>query len=1480
MPRLSSIEIDRSSLPRNLSISFPLLMHFSLNRLQLLAFVVPIVILLGVSIPAHGQPTGTPYAGFEARQCHPLSLTPNQNWLLAVHSEAASLSVFDVTGVDPEPVRVAEIPVGLEPVSVRTRSDSEIWVVNEVSDSLSVITLNPDGTGVVVATFSTGDEPSDVVFAAGKAYVSCARFNEIWIHDVSSGAVLGTIPLDGLYPTALAATPSGDRVFASFLHSGNATTVLPRELAPEPPAPENEALPNAPRTTVIVPTDDPRLAYNVLDHDIVEIDTATDAVLRYFDGIGTNFLGLALNPTGDTLWASHTESDNLIRFEPELNGKFAFSRLAAINLSSGTPTTHDLNPGVDLDLLPNPIAAANALSQPTAIVFEPDGNHLWTAAFASDRVARIVASNGAIDERVDLRIGGTGQADEMRGPRGLAYRSANGNLYVLNKLGESLSVVDTQATTPAVTAEIALSSHEPLPLAVKAGRGFLFDARLSGNGLVSCGICHLDADRDGLAWDLGDPNGELQSVIGANLSIHDTTPRTRVLHPMKGPMVTQTLRGLQGGAPFHWRGDRAEIADFNPTFANLLGGEQIDADAMDDLTGYLLTVRHHPNPNRNPDRSLPTNLASGNPIAGRDLFNDHNKSHCITCHAYPNGSDANLDLPQEAGLIQPVKTATLRTVYQRLFFDPRPGADSPSGFGLLHDGTGFEMPIGHPYVLDNLNTLQELRDVSAFLLCYDTGTAPAVGRIVLASTLNRADQALLDSLVALEARAAAGDCEVVVRGRVQGEDRRWLYRTASDDYRSDRSEEGQVARSTLLSALASGETLSFMGVVPGQGNRFGGDADLDGVLDGNDPDLGAYNGVPQITEEPSDTAAEPGGTLRLEIEFLGAGATIQWFHNGNLLPGETAPVLEIANVTEAHAGDYQAFITNGEGDARTRLITVEVYPAPEITAHPTERSIVEGRSTSMAVRANGTGLSYQWLRGGQPIAGATSPTLSFRNAQGLDAGSYSVRVSNGAGSVVSNAATLTVIQRPVVNTTSLPVAIVGQDYNGPLSALHDPTRYAAGGLPPGLTVRRGATEITGRARKAGQFNLRLAAFNAAGSSRSPVYVTLDVEPFPEPAQGIYEAVLPRHAVLNDALGGWMKISTNRLASFSGVMLLGKTRVPVRGRWTMTESVDPHATVTVRRRNQDDLVIDLELDPGTRTVSGTVSRGGETLNFLGEGTTLDPAPFVGNHTLALTIPLDSESDPAIPQGDGIGSFQVNTRGIARGGLWLADGTRVRFAAPVTEEGRVRIFQLLHRRTGSLCGRLRIDPVHAHRLEGSELSWSKSPQTRRTRSYFDGFGPIDLEARGGLYEIPARGETVTDFDQVALVFSEGGAPDPATRLNVDAAEFPARPRAVATIPGNNPGLVRMVLQAGAGTRFVPGVTGTLSGNFTLFDPDTTLAAEPQRKRRSVFRGVVVDDGSGVQGFGFFNLLEMPSVGPPATTMRNSPLLSGRLRLDPLP
>ena len=83
--------------------------------------------------------------------------------------------------------------------------------------------------------------------------------------------------------------------------------------------------------------------------------------------------------------------------------------------------------------------------------------------------------------------------------------------------------------------------------------------------------------------------------------------------------------------------------------------------------------------------------------------------------------------------------------------------------------------------------------------------------------------------------------------------------------------------------------------------------------------------------------------------------------------------------------------------------------APVITVQPQSQSVDAGTNVTFSVTATGVPApTYQWYNGSAPIGAATSSTYSLNNAQPANAGSYSVVVSNLAGSVTSSAATLTV----------------------------------------------------------------------------------------------------------------------------------------------------------------------------------------------------------------------------------------------------------------------------------------------------------------------------------------------------------------------------------------------------------------------------------------------------------------------------------------
>src|SRR6185295_15824433 len=115
------------------------------------------------------------FVTFETGHVRPLALSPDGSRLFAVNTPDNRLEIFSVGAGSLTPL--APVPVGLEPCAVAARSDGEVWVVNHLSDSISIVDVTA-ATPRVVRTLLVGDEPRDIVFAGpggGRAFVTTAH---------------------------------------------------------------------------------------------------------------------------------------------------------------------------------------------------------------------------------------------------------------------------------------------------------------------------------------------------------------------------------------------------------------------------------------------------------------------------------------------------------------------------------------------------------------------------------------------------------------------------------------------------------------------------------------------------------------------------------------------------------------------------------------------------------------------------------------------------------------------------------------------------------------------------------------------------------------------------------------------------------------------------------------------------------------------------------------------------------------------------------------------------------------------------------------------------------------------------------------------------------------------------------------------------------------------------------------------------------
>jgi DNA-binding beta-propeller fold protein YncE len=849
----------------------------------------------------------------ESDPVRPIALSPGGTRLFVANIPDGRLEIFAVGAAGL--IHTGSVPVGLEPVAVAARSESEVWVVNQLSDSVSVVELDP--TPRVMRTLFVGDEPRDIVFAGPgrtRAFISAARRGQnlradpelstsgqgranVWVFDAlalgpsAGGDPIAVLTLFGDVPRGLATSTSGLTVYAAIFRSGNGTasiseaavcdggqnappcTLEGRTLPGGLPAPNQnvQGIPG-PETGLIVKQDpatgqwlDPlgrdwsaAAPDSLPDLDVFAIAAGTNppAVVASRSGVGTVIYGLAANPVTGTLYVSNTEARNDLRLLPSLRGRFAPSRITVIG-PDGVQPRH-LNKHIDYDAVPVPPGTRQtSLALPLTPVVSSDGATLYVPAFGSGRIG--VFSTSALEN--DSFVPGAGSQIRVSGggPSGIALDEARGRLYVLTRFDNAVAVVDL--ATRRQTARLPLPSPEPASL--RTGRRFLYDADLtSDNGEVACASCHVFGDVDDLAWDLGDPDASVAPNPNPLLVSPTIDPS---FHPLKGPMTTQTLRGMAGQGPMHWRGDRsgghgggdpldenAAFLQFNEAIVSLLGRPwPLTDDQMQAFADFALGLVPPPNPNRRLDNTLTPAQQ-----AGQDAFLANG---CVSCHVLAPGqglfgtigASAQPVNGSSCGSTQVLKIPTLRHAHRKvgrfaMFPAGSFGGNTFSGpqirgFGFAHDG---HIGPGHPVA-------------GEFLLVFPTDLPPVTGQQVTLTASNAAEAGpRIDLLVARSAAAFASarlgpgatECELVVQGRILGEARGWL-RTADGRFRGNRAMDTMLPESFLRSLAAfPGQELTYTCVPFGSGTRIALDRDLDGVLDGDELDAGT---------DPADPGSRP-----------------------------------------------------------------------------------------------------------------------------------------------------------------------------------------------------------------------------------------------------------------------------------------------------------------------------------------------------------------------------------------------------------------------------------------------------------------------------------------------------------------------------------------------------------------------------------------------------------------------------------------------
>jgi YVTN family beta-propeller protein len=882
------------------------------------------------------QATG-PYVNFESPQVRPVALTSDGETLLVTNTPAGTLDLFDASNATP--AFVASIPVGIDPVTVVFEpgtGDQMAWVANMISDDISIVDV---ANRKVVEILSVGDEPVNIVFANGHAFVivqgrgDSANFDSthpeqgfVVVVNTSTRQIVGETFLALDTPRAAAYDPLNNQLLVAALHSGNSTTtigaflVLLKDL-PIPANPTNceetcdcdcvgsnvlevardfsltapflagdpvlgpnypdvhddPAFPlSAPLVHRIVPdiggawqdildvlvdgngTPLPGVAEQMTDElNLVSVDNANDIIeimnenlrpqradrdivvvdvsdptvsplplVEELAGHGTTLTGMARNPANGRVFVSNMEPHNLTRLEPNLKGVFLDNEILVFgpplpdrSLLNRVDLVIDAEPAGDPGAI-DAVAFGSSLANPLDVVFDPEANVGYVLALGPGRVGALDGTTGTVLGRVDVG----------RGPRGLALDADRNRLFVINRTDMSLMTVDVaDPNSMAVTSVTRLFNPEPIN--VTAGRHFLYGTEFSMKNDVSCASCHIDGDKDAEIWDLGNPAGPVEA---GPPNMADPSN-----HPLKGPMATQTLKGMASHLPLHWRGDKVLFQDFNAAFEGLLGGSQLDPSDMDLYNDFIMTVVFPPNPYYNRDGKF---LEGDEALKGGCQF----VTRCDPCHQLihdgsfptPDG-DGGIDL---SGInLQKTLITQMRDLHSKFPEEP-----------TTHDwreGKYFEGEfVGHPmeaFLRAFGGFTQQQRDeMIAFVTAFQANVSPATGwQVMTVGQANRfeVDQALLIMLVHHSPNAVLPSQNDIVAHVHTGGSTTGYYLVSDDPPMFQSDTNSQVTADDLFDSIAATDSMVLMAVPSGSGQRIGIDSDIDCLSNGLDAEPTASN---------------------------------------------------------------------------------------------------------------------------------------------------------------------------------------------------------------------------------------------------------------------------------------------------------------------------------------------------------------------------------------------------------------------------------------------------------------------------------------------------------------------------------------------------------------------------------------------------------------------------------------------------------------
>jgi YVTN family beta-propeller protein len=527
------------------------------------------LIVLGCTLTAGAKPESS-----EAKYLSPgeMVLSTDGRSLFVICEKSNELLV-----VDPKLGRVAKrAGVGLAPRGIAlSPNGNTLFVTNSWDDTVSVIDAR---TLRISGILKTGFEPIGVAVdrTGNTLYVANRLGSDISVIDLVTGVERKRLTA-GRGASYLTMSPDGTRLYCTHVYPK-----IGRDRTP----PQSEI--------TVIDTSRQMVVERIPLHNVAGV------------------FHVAFSSNGSLGVAAQLRPKNLIPLAHVEHGSVFGNSLAVF-----TPGSNDVTQ-LPLDELDR------YFPLPYAVAITPDNNKVYVTSGGSGTISAIsvpklvaFAKKAPDDVANDLSASANyvlARIPVGTNPRGLLLSRDARQLYVTNRMDDSIGVIDTRIDK--LVATIDLGGRKDYT-SLRRGERLFYDAKYSFQGHFSCANCHIDATFDGLEWDL-EPDGFGKDIVD-NRSIED----------------------LSGTEPFKWNGG-------NPTMAQECGprtekffyrSQSYSADQLADLVTFVFALPLRPNRYRLPAGELSPAQERGKTLFERNAYKDGRpipqQNQCSYCHSGP-----------------------------------------------------------------------------------------------------------------------------------------------------------------------------------------------------------------------------------------------------------------------------------------------------------------------------------------------------------------------------------------------------------------------------------------------------------------------------------------------------------------------------------------------------------------------------------------------------------------------------------------------------------------------------------------------------------------------------------------------------------------------------------------------------------------------------------------------------------------------------